>query len=148
MADTWRDVIAGDRLAVDQEFDERVRAAGLSPQEWGLVMTAVEFEIEEPGDPEAAELVADTSKLGSVLPEMERVRDQVGGGTDAAAAEAAGTTGRGGGGILDAVRRALGLGGDERRETAEQLAAEYAERLQDRLRDRGRWEDVCAMAAD
>lgn len=139
MHESWRDVIAGDRLAVDQEFEDRVRQAGLSPQEWGLVMTAVEIRVEDPGAPEEAELVADTSRLDSVLPQIEAVRNEIG---------AAGPGDRDDGGLLDGVRRALGLGGhEETRETAETLAAEYADRLQARLQEEGRWGDVCALAA-
>jgi len=139
MSESWRDVIAGDRLAVDQEFEGRVRQAGLSPQEWGLVMTAVEFRVENPENPGEADLVADTSRLDSVLPQMRKVREEMGG---------PGSRDESGGGLLDGVRRALGLGGDdETRETAERLAAEYAERLQDRLESEGRWDDVCALAA-
>ena len=141
MTEAWNDIIGGDRLAVDQEFEQRVRSAGLSSQEWGLVMTAVEFQIEGAEDPETARLVADTSKLGSVLPAMRRSREQAGGVPDA---DDEGSEE----GLLGSVRRALGLGGDERRETAEELAEEYAERLQERLQERGRWRTVCSMAAE
>jgi hypothetical protein len=141
MSDAWRDIVAGDRLALDQEFQSRVREAGLSSQEWGLVMTAVEFEVEDPGDPETAELVADTSRLGAVLPQMKKVREQAGG-------PGGGDTGTGGDqGVIDSAKRLLGLGDDERRGTAEELAAEYATRLQERLMRTGRWEHVCAVAA-
>ena len=138
MSDTWRDVVAGDRLALDQEFQSRVREAGLSSQEWGLVMTAVEFEVENPADPETAQLVADTSRLGAVLPQMKKVREQAGG-------PGGGRTGDDGG-VVDSAKRLLGLGEDERRGTAEELAAEYADRLQERLQRTGRWEHVCALA--
>jgi len=43
----------------------------------------------------------------------------------------------------------MGGGGsyDEEREAAEALTAEYAEELQRTLEERGRWEDICAIAA-
>ncbi|MFB6255890.1 MAG: DUF5799 family protein, partial [Haloplanus sp.] len=56
----WTDRIVGDRMAVDREFSDRVRASEFSNQEWGLVMTAVDFEIEHAEDPDRARIVADT----------------------------------------------------------------------------------------
>ncbi|ESS07135.1 MAG: hypothetical protein A07HB70_00608 [uncultured archaeon A07HB70] len=134
----WTDQIAGDRMAVDKEFDSQVRASAFSSQEWGLVMTAVEFEIEHPGDPEQARVVADTTQVPQIIPELENVRSQMGGpgggggsGTD--------------GGVVDSLKGVLGLGdGDDedRLEDAERLADEYARALQERLEDRGKWERI------
>jgi hypothetical protein len=141
----WTDSIAADRMAVDKEFGERVRESEFSSQEWGLVMAAVEFEIEGADDPETARVVADTSQVPQIMPELETVRSQMGG---MGGAPTGGSGSGGGGGVVDSIKGALGLGDgdgdDERLATAERLAQEYAEELQERLEDRGKWQKVCA----
>jgi len=150
MTDRWTDRIVGDRMTVDQEFAERVTQSQFDKQQWGLVMTAVEFEIEHPDDPDRATLVADTSSLPSVLPELEKLAQGPGG-------MAGGLDGGrdNDGGIVDTLTNALGLGGDggdsvdeEKLDAAEQLVGEYAETLQKHLEERGKWADVRAAAAD
>ncbi|SMO67452.1 DUF5799 family protein [Halorubrum cibi] len=145
----WTDAIVGERMTVDNEFNDRVMASRFSSQEWGLIMTAAEFEIEDSGDPEAARIVADTSNLPAIMPELENVRSQVaamGGG--AGAGGGSGGSGDGGGGIVDSIKGALGLGGggggtsDEELEAAERLLEEYAEELQAHLEQVGKWEQV------
>jgi len=141
----WTDAIVGERMAVDNEFTDRVTASRFSSQEWGLIMTATEFQITDPDDPDAARIVADTSNLPAVMPELENVRSQV-----AAMGGAPGGGGSGGdsGGVLDSVLGALGLGGsddgldDEEVEMAEQLVQEYADALQAHLETTGKWEQV------
>lgn len=138
----WQDRIVGERMQVDDEFQNRVEASSFSNQQWGLVMTAVEFDIEHPGDPERARLVADTSNLTHVMDELDNV--------DAGMAAMAGGQKRDddSGGVLGGVKRALGLGGsdeesDEEREAeAASLAQEYADALQEKLEENGRWEEV------
>ena len=142
MAD-WESQIAGERMAVDGEFADRVGASSLTSQQWDLVMTAVNFEIENPGTPADAELVADTSKLPSIMDEIDRMGSQgpMGGGQ-------AGN--QRSDGIVSGVLSTLGLGdsgNDEMRETAEQLAEEYAEKLQAKLVEGGRWSKICERAA-
>ncbi len=145
----WMDRIVGDRMAVDREFTERVNDSVFSSQQWGLVMTATEFEIRDPEDPERAELVANTEKLPQIMPELERIDAQAG---MAGGAGGGGPAGSSGGGLLDSLKGALGLGGrsenDEDRRAAETLTTEYAERLQDRLESQGNWESTCRAAAD
>ena len=129
----WTDAIVGERMTVDNEFNDRVMASRFSSQEWGLIMTATEFEIEESDDPEAARIVADTSSLPAIMPELENVRSQVaamgGGGSGG------GRSGGSGGGIVDSIKGALGIGGgndgvsDEELEAAERLVQEYADEL-------------------
>jgi hypothetical protein len=131
----WTDAIVGERMAVDRDFSERVRESDFSNQEWGLVMTAVEFEIENADDPDSARLVADTSNLPQMMPELENVRSQMGGGSESS------------GGVVDSIKGALGLGGggsgdSERLEAAERLVQEYAEELQERLESNGKWDSV------
>lgn len=140
----WTDAIVGERMAVDRQFNERLASSRFSSQEWGLIMTAAEFEIENADDPDAARIVADTSNLPAIMPELENVRSQV-----AAMGGAPGGAERGGssGGILDSIAGALGLGGDdgpddEELEAAERLLQEYADELQRHLEDAGRWEQV------
>jgi len=143
----WQDQIVGARMTVDQQFADRVRGSSLSRSQWGLVMTAVEFEIENPEDPETATLVADTSKLQHVLPEMANVDEQMnamGGGS---------AGGSSGGGVVGKIKNALGLGGgdDDNEELAEesaQLAQEYAEQLQAHLESEDRWDEVRRVAAN
>ncbi|MFD1515555.1 DUF5799 family protein [Halomarina rubra] len=141
---TWTDRLVGSRMAVDREFNDRVAESSLSPQEWSLVMTATEFRIADVDDPGAARLVGDTSKLDSVVPEMDRI----------AAEQPNADRNSGGGGMFGSIKNALGMGDDqeakdaERKEAAESLVAEYTDRLQQRLEDRGRWEEIRQIAAE
>ncbi|WP_424018972.1 DUF5799 family protein [Halorientalis pallida] len=148
----WTDRIVGDRMTVDQQFTDRVESSPFSRQQWGLVMTAIEFEIESPADDEA-ELVADTSALPSVIPELDSMDEHPMAGPGGPG----GPGGRdAGGGVLGGIKDALGLGGDggddeldeERLATAERLADEYAAELQAHLEETGRWSTVRAAAAE
>ncbi|MDR5671753.1 Uncharacterized protein AArcCO_1953 [Halalkaliarchaeum sp. AArc-CO] len=140
----WTDAIVGERMAVDREFNDRVQASEFSSQEWGLIMTATEFEIEHADDPDRARIVADTEKLPSIMPELDNIQDQMaamGGGAGG------GSGGSGSGGLLDGIKSALGLGGEdgvdaERLEAAEQLTQEYADELQAHLEANNRFEQV------
>jgi len=144
----WSDRIVGERMQTDREFAEKVAASNFSRQQWGLIMTAVEFEIENPHDPESARLVANTSKVESIVPELERV--------DQAAGMAAGgeRPSDDSGGILDGVKDALGLGGGgggvdrEQLAAAEEMAQLYAGDLQESLEAKGKWEEVCVLARE
>jgi hypothetical protein len=148
MSDGWQDRIVGARMTVDQQFADRVQASKLSRSQWGLVMTAVEFEFADPDDPDAARIVADTSKLEHVLPEMENVDEQMN-----AAGGPRGGGGSSGGGMMDGIKDALGLGGDdgpdeELAEEATRLANAYADQLQSHLEDQGKFEEVRRAAAE
>lgn len=154
MAD-WQDHIVGDRMAVDQEFSARVAESEFSSQQWGLVMTATEFRVEHAADPERARLVADTTKVEQIVPELETIQQQMG------AMGPAGAGGGGGGGrdddssgLLGSVKDALGMGGDDGGQDSEavlrradRLTGEYADRLQQRLENEGKWEEVRTLAA-
>jgi len=141
----WTSRIAGERMTVDKQFTDRVEASSFSNQQWGLVMTAVEFEIDGPEDPESARLVADTSKLGSIMPELDKV------GKQAPMSGQSEPQSGGGGGFFDGVKAVLGLAGDdgedERTEEAAALAQAYAEELQERLESNGRWKAICDQAS-
>ncbi|NKE34765.1 hypothetical protein GWG54_02835 [Natronococcus sp. JC468] len=152
MSDTsWTDRIVGERMTVDQEFSQRVQDSRFSSQQWSLIMTATEFEIEDADDPDRARIVADTEKVDQIIPELENVDRQMG---------AMGGQGGGGGptgssgGVLDSILGALGLGGDggddreEKLRAAEQLTQEYAQELQTQLESKGRWDSVRRAAAD
>ena len=137
----WRDRIVGARMTVDQEFAPRVAESQFSNQQWGLIMTAVDLEIEHPDDPERAQIVADTSKLPAILPELEKVEAAMGG--------YGGNQGqRQSGGLLDGIKNLLGGDGgdDQRKAAAESLAQEYAAELQAHLESTGRWEEVRTAA--
>mgnify|MGYP006277600165 FL=1 len=146
MTDDWQDLIVGARMSVDQQFANRVQASGLSRPQWGLVMTATEFEFEDADDPEAARIVADTSSLEHVLPEMDNVDQQMGG-------MGAGGGSSGGDGLVGGIKDALGIGGgddDDHEELAEEsreLAQAYADELQAFLEDEGRFDEVRRAAA-
>lgn len=141
----WDDMIVGDRMAVDREFNTEVENSEFSRQQWGLIMTAVELEIENPGDDEHAQLVANTDKLPHVMGELDNIDTQMG-------AMAGGeSSGGGGGGVFGSLKRTLGLGGSSGTDSkklgaAEQLAGTYAQQLQTRLEERGKWDDIRAAA--
>jgi hypothetical protein len=140
-------MIVGDRMAVDSEFARQVDNSQFSRQEWGLIMTATTFEIERPDDAEAAKLVADTSKLPTVMPELERMSEM---GPMGAPQDAGG--GGAGGGLVSSIMSTLGLdGGDDldedALEAAESMVAAYADELQVHLEEDGRWSDVRRAAA-
>lgn len=148
----WTDAIVGDRMQVDQQFNERVRGSEFTNQEWGLIMTATEFEIEAADDPEAARIVADTDKLPQIMPELEQMSDGMGGMGGAPGGPGGGPGGGGGGGglsdAISGIKDAILGGGDgggvdqDRLAAAEDLTQEYAETLQDHLERRGKWEQV------
>lgn len=148
MTADWQDRIVGARMSVDDAFADRVQASDLSRPQWGLVMTAVEFEFQDPGDPAAARIVADTSGLEHVLPEIETVDRQMAPGGPAGGGS--GTSS----GVVDGIKNALGLGDDgggdhEALATeAETLASAYADELQAHLEDEGRFDAVRQAAAD
>lgn len=147
----WQDMIVGARMTVDDEFSSTVDNSPFSRQEWGLIMTATTFEIEQPADEEAAELVADTSQLPTMMPELEKV-SQMGPMGQPKQPDSGG-----GGGIIGSVLDSLGLGGGgggddgidgEKLEAAESMVGTYAEELQLHLEEQGRWAEVRTAAAE
>lgn len=140
----WRDLIVGDRMRVDQEFADTVRNSSLSSSEWSLVMTAVDFDVE--GEGESARLVADTSQVETILPEMEKLAERMGG-------MPGGQRSKGpGGGLLDSLRSSLGFGGGrgvdpEKRNDALGLPDQYARALQRHLEEQGKWERIRERSA-
>ncbi|MCU4754491.1 DUF5799 family protein [Halobacteria archaeon AArc-curdl1] len=147
MANSWSDRVVGERMTVDREFSSRVESSRFTSQEWSLIMTATEFEIENPDDPETARVVANTDKVEQILPELENIRNQAGAmGADPGAGSSSS------GGFLSSIKSALGMGGeasyDEEREAAETLTQEYAQQLQAKIEANGRWEEVCSLAAE
>ncbi|AEH37031.1 DUF5799 family protein [Halopiger xanaduensis] len=159
MSDTdWTDRIVGARMTLDQEFSSRIAESRFSNQQWSLIMTATELEIEHADDPERARIVANTDKVDQIMPELENV-DQgmgamggpgAGGGSGSGAGNASGS----GGGLVDSIKGALGLGGDggsgqgAKREAAERLTQEYADELQSKLESNGKWESIREIAAE
>lgn len=137
----WTDAIVGERMAVDQQFSSEVHDSSFSNQEWGLIMTAAEFEIENADDADAARIIPDTSKVGPIMTEVEQMDQRVG-------AAGARSSGGDGNGIVSTVKDVLGLGGgdegpdEERVAAAEELLQRYADTLQTHLGEKGRWEQV------
>ncbi|MXR41630.1 hypothetical protein GRX01_09810 [Halobaculum sp. WSA2] len=142
----WTDAIVGERMTVDREFNDRVRQSEFSNQEWGLIMTAVEFEIEDADDPESARVVADTSKLPQIMPELDNISQQMGamagGGSDGGSSN--GAFGEIVSDIKDAILGGGGGGGvdDQKLEAAERLTQEYADELQRHLESKGKFDQV------
>lgn len=139
MAD-WTDAIVGERMRVDREFASRVDDSRFSNQEWGLVMTATEFDIENADDPDSARIVADTDKVPQVLPALDEMSKGMG------AMSGTGADGGDSGGLLSGIKDSLfgGGGNDDREklEAAERLTGEYAAELQRHLEENGKWEQV------
>ena len=139
----WQDMLVGDRMAVDQAFTDRVQGSAFTNQEWGLIMTATELDIEHADDPEAARLVADTEAVESIMPELAAIRSRSGpmaGGADSGGDDP---------GIIDSIKGALGFSNDdddgvdqERLAAAESLAQEYADELQQHLEANDSFEAV------
>lgn len=148
MSSQWTDQLAGARMQVDQQFRDRVVESQFSNQEWGLIMTAVEWEVRDAADSDAARLVADTSNLPDILPELDRISQQMGGmGPGGGDRESGGLAGRLGG-ILDSLTGGGSGGGEARIREAESLVEAYASELQAYLERRDRWEDIRAAAAE
>ena len=144
--DSWRGRIVGARMTVDDEFSDRVEASSFSRQQWSLIMTGTEFELHHADDPERARIVANTDNLDAILPELEKVEQQMGG--------MAGRRGgnESGGGVFDTISNALGLGdGDDdvdesQRAEATELVQAYGDMLQQHLEETGRWEEIRSIA--
>ncbi len=147
---SWTDRIVGARMAVDQEFTPEVAQSQFSNPQWSLIMTATEFEIEQPTDPEQARLVANTDAVPQIIPELENV--------GVGAVPGGGTNERGrsetSSGLFGAIKSALGLGGEDEDKNAETLAAAeeltqaYAATLQEHLEAQGRWDEIREAAAE
>jgi len=146
----WTDQIVGARMTVDQEFSSRIAESEFSNQQWSLVMTATEFEIEHPDDPDRARIVANTDQVEQIIPELENVPS----GGMGMGGQPGNQQGGSSGGVFDSIKGALGLGGDdgesdaEKQRAAERLTQEYADELQAQLESSGRWESVRQAAAD
>ncbi len=146
----WTDRIVGARMTVDQEFTSRIVESQFSSQQWSLIMTATEFEIEHPDDPDRARIVANTEKVEQIIPELENVGTGMGMGGQPQGQQGGSSSG----GVLGSIKGALGLGGGddgdshaEQERAAEQLTQEYADKLQSHLESNGRWDSVRQAAA-
>ena len=148
----WRDLIAGDRMRVDQEFAGAVQQSGFSRSEWGMIMTAVDFEVE--GEGESARLVADTSKVDVIMPELDKIVRQMGGESSGGSSGSLFSRTLAGS-IVDSLRSSFGAGGSgggsgraDRRQEAIRLANDYADALQGHLENRDRWERIRDLAIE
>jgi hypothetical protein len=147
MSNEWQDRLAGARMQVDQQFSDRVKASEFTNQQWGLIMTAVEFEIENPEQPDDAELVANTDQVEHIIPELENMPQGMGGpGTANPGGSSSGD------GLLGRLKTFMGGSSDDgideaKLEAAGELTGEYATELQTFLEENGRWEAICEGAA-
>lgn len=145
MVEEWTDRMTGARMQVDREFQHRVRESQFTNQQWGLIMTAVEFRIENPDTPEKATLVADTGKVEHVMPELEAIGEGMHGRPGASQDQS-------GGGLLGKLRGLFGGGADdeidpETLDAATALVEEYTGELQAFLEEQGQWATICDDAA-
>jgi len=141
-------MIAGARMQVDQQFQDRVTGSQFSNQQWGLIMTAVQFEIESPESPEEAEIVADTEQVPHIIPELDNIPDGMGGAPQS-------TGGGESSGLLGRVRNLFSGGNQsggssnaQQEEAAVELVEAYAVELQHFLEQQGRWEEICSAYAE
>jgi hypothetical protein len=145
MSGEWVEQIAGARMQVDQRFQDRIVDSEFTNQQWGLIMSAVEFEIRDPETPSEAELVANTDRVEQILPEVEDIPQGMGG-------PPGGPSGGRSGGLLSRLKQLLS-GGDsdevdqDRLDAATTLADEYVVELQTFLEDEGQWAPLCRQAA-
>jgi len=145
----WTNRLAGARMQVDQQFQDRVAESQFSNQQWGLIMTAVEWEVENPEDDEAARLVADTSNFGDVIPELDRIEQQVGPGADPEGIEDSNPLRRAMRKVANSVSLSNAGGGSnqEQLDEAAALVQDYAEQLQAFLERQDRWAEIRQAAA-
>jgi hypothetical protein len=136
-------------MQVDQQFSDQVRASEFTSQQWGLIMTAVEFEIDDPGDPEQATLVANTDNVETIMPELDAIERQTAGmGAGGGRSRSTGT----GSSLFGRIRSYFSSGSDdgvdaEQYEQAVALVDQYTTQLQALLRDEDRWQELCDAAA-
>ncbi|WP_302080172.1 DUF5799 family protein [Salinibaculum rarum] len=149
MTNEWTDRLAGARMQVDQRFQETLDASSFTNQEWGLVMTAIDWDIENPEQPDAATLVADTSKLSDIIPELENIQQEMGGAQRPVekGPDTSGIFGRLKRYIHDLQSNSSGESSRKRFEDAKELVDGYTVELQSYLEERGQWEDICQAAA-
>jgi hypothetical protein len=149
MSDKWTDMLAGARMQVDQQFQDRLERSEFTNQEWGLVMTAVEFEIRDADDPENARLVANREQIRQIIPELDSIQREMGGAARPVENNPDGS------GMFGRLKQYLGFlsedtsnePDEERLATAKVLVEEYTEELEAYLRESGRWDDVREAAA-
>ncbi|QLG48972.1 DUF5799 family protein [Natrinema halophilum] len=147
----WTDQIVGERMSVDQSFSTRIEQSQFSNQQWSLIMTATEFEIDNPDDPDRARIVANTDKIDGIIPELDNIQSgmgaMAGGGANGGLSTSSGS-------LVDSIKAALGMGetsnpsNNDQREAAKRLTQEYANELQSHLESKGRWESVRRSVAD
>jgi hypothetical protein len=149
MSNEWTDQLAGARMQVDQRFQDTLEASSFTNQEWGLVMTAIDWDIENPDTPEEAELVADTDQLSEIIPELENIQNQMGGSQRPVeeGPDTQGFLGRIKRYIHDLTSNTSSQSSKKRYNDAVELVEGYTMELQSFLEERGRWADVCAAAA-
>jgi len=148
MSEQWTDQLAGARMQVDKQFNDRIIQSEFTNQEWGLIMTAVEFEVENPDSPDA-KLVANTDNLPEILPHLEEIEDGMGG-------PPGGTSQGGSGGVVGRLGKYLkGFTGgsesgvdEEKLQAATSLVEEYTAELQAFLEEQNRWDKLREQAAD
>lgn len=150
MSDGWTDNLAGARMQVDQQFNDRILDSRFTNQEWGLIMTAVDFNIENPDNPGEADLVADTDDLEQIIPELANIQKQMGGSPEPVdESSSGGLLGGKLGKYIDALKtNSRGGNEQEKLQDATALVQEYTDELQHFLEEQGRWSEICALAAD
>ena len=150
MTNEWTDQLAGARMQVDQRFQDTLEASSFTNQEWGLVMTAINWDIENPEDPDEATLVADTDQLSDIIPELENIQRQMGGSQQPVedGPDASGFLGRIKRYVHDLTSDGSSQSNQKRYNDAVELVEGYTLELQNYLEERGRWEELCDVAVN
>ncbi len=148
MSGQWTDMIAGARMQVDQQFQQQVTSSQFSNQQWGLIMTAVQFEIDSPESPEEAEIVANTEQVPHIIPELENIPDGMGGVPQrTGGGESSGLLGRVKN-LFSGGKQGSSSANEQKEKAAIELVEAYTVELQNFLEQQGRWEEICAAYAE
>lgn len=150
MEDDWTDRLAGARMRVDQQFQDKLVESEFTSQEWGLIMTAVEFEVEYADDPEKARLRANKEKLEEIIPELQNIQKEMGGSPRPVESAPTGES------TLGRIKQYLhqlrpetpAQNDSERLSEARVMTDEYAHDLQKFLEKRDRWDEIRQAAAE
>lgn len=132
------ELLIGHRMNADKVFASRVAESRFSRAEWDLIMSIVEFEIDDPSDPETAKLLPVTDDLDDALAATDEIPT-----VNASDPYSAGSPQSES--FLDRLTNWIGRFSldDERREKATVLVNEYAATLQGQLRQRDVWDELC-----
>ncbi len=134
-------------MAVDQQFTDRLAESSFSNAEWDVIMSVVEFELADPATPEHAHIEPRLDDLDTAVSAANDVPDVA--ATGPVAGDQQDNDRKG---VMGTIMNRLGMGGggsntgnsDDRRHDAESLINEYSDSLEQRIKDAGEWQNLCA----